>query len=451
MEYLFSLLLFGLNLLGYERPINSVLFFVISIILIFTLFYIVYCKCKDFICTCMVLMLHTWPISWRNIFGGSAEALQITWFYLFGALIALHWIFNVRKYKSVKVNAVILGIYVTLCIIAVYPLLISPSFKEGLKEFFVIYFFIILTFVAFLNHSQMDEKSRKLVIDAFIWSVVITAVFLIIQAFLYLTFNESLFKYSVGNYYGNRMISVSLLMEDTSCSTIMLGCGIFYMLERFDRKEKPLLYVILMIVTVVGLAFTSRRTSIISLVVCLILYVSINYKGVLKKLAMFSFFALVMVVMFFYLMISRPVEDYSQYLYSNGRIGNYISALGVFVTHPLGIGYDNVNLLKMVGDFVPHNTILRWLNMGGIIFTVLMMILLGYFWYTAFRKRLRSDLWVVFYCLFAMNFIPDLLNARFFVIPSMLVLLSASERTETVPMLNTKAAHKKFKELKELK
>ena len=445
MEYLFSLLLLGLNLLDYEVNLNRMLFFVISLLLMVSMFYVVFCKSKDFICTCMVLMAHTWPVSWRNIFGDSAENLQITWFYLLGAFILLYWLFNINKYKEKKVNTVVLGSYVTLCIIAVYPLLISPSIIEGLKEFFVIYFFIVLTFIAFLSSSSMSEKNSRYVVDAFIWIVVVSAVLLIIQAMIFLIFGETLFKYSVGSYYGNRMISVSLLMEDTSCATIMLGCGIFYMLERFNKKEKPLMYAVLMIVTVIGLAFTTRRTSIISLVICLLLYVPINYKGVFKKLAMFSFVGIVMVVMISYLMISRPVEDYSQYFYSNGRIENYISALGVLAAHPLGVGYDNVYLKNLVGDYVPHNTLLRWLNMGGIIFAVLMMILLIYLLVAAFRKKLNVDMWVIFYCIIAMNFIPDLLNARFFVIPTMLVFLSVSQNTDINSPLYKAAAQNKLK------
>ncbi len=435
MEYLFSLLLLGLNLFDYEININRILFFIVSLVLVVGLFYVVFCKCKDFMCTCMVLMAHTWPISWRNIFGDATANLQITWFYLLGALIVLYWIFNINKFKTNKVNAVILGIYSTLCIIAIYPLIISPSIKEGAKEFFVIYFFIILTLVAFFNNSTMSEKNRKYVIDAYIWSAVISSVLLIFQTVLYLTFGESVFKYSVGNYFGNRMISVSLLMEDTSCSTIMLGCGIFYMLERFNKNEKRFLYAVLIVITVIGLALTTRRTSVISLIVCFVLYVPIYYKGVAKKLTMFAFLAVIVIVMMSYLLISRPVDSYSQYLYNNGRFESYINSLGIFLSHPLGVGYDNVNLVNLVGNYVPHNTIIRWLNMGGIFFTLLMMIILLYVLKIAYKKGRMDDMWVMIYCLLAMNFIPDLLNARFFVLPCMLIFLSASQKEEKKMLL----------------
>lgn len=430
MEFLLSFILLVFNLINYEININQIVFFVVSAIIVLLLFYIVFSKHKDVLCTCMIVMCHTWAISWVNIFGYSAAKLQLTWFYLTGAVIALYALINIQKLKDKPVNAIVLGVFATLIFIGIYPLLISPSIMEGLKEFIIIYFYLILGFISFLFSSTFDESKREAIINAYIFAAIISSVFIIFQFSIYFIFGESFFKYSVGNYLGKTMISAKLLMEDTSCSTIMLGSAVFFMLERFNEKKNPVLNVIMILTTVVALAFTTRRTSVVSLVIILILYAIIRYRGVVKKIAMIGFIGSILAVMLFYLFVSRPVDDYSLYLYSNGRIGNYLSALNVFIKNPFGVGYDNLHIKYLVGDYIPHNTVLRWMNMGGIFLAVLMIAVLLYLFNESYKKGLKADTWSLFYCLFAMNFIPDLLNARFFVIPTMLVFLSVSQNTD---------------------
>lgn len=425
MEYLFSFLLFAVNLADYEIGINKMIFFAVSLVLFLPMTYFIHAKTKDTLSTCVILLCHTWPYSWVHIFGGPSYAsVEITWFYLVGLFVLLYAVFNFRKIIDNKVNAVMLGVFGALCIVFIYPLLISQSISEGLKEFIMIGFFIILTLVAFIYSKTISEKNRRYIISAYIYSAAISSVFLIIQSVAYSLFGISLFKFTVGLYYGGTMLSAKLLMEDTSCSTIMIGAAIFYMLERFNRKEKRLWYVFLIVITMVGLAFTTRRTSIISLVICLILYIPIYYRGVLKKIFMMSFMAIVIGIMMFYLVIVRPVENYTQLISDNGRFDDYIASLKLFISHPLGIGYDNVYLVQFMENGLPHNTALRWLNMGGIVFTALMLTVVLYILFTAYRKGQKDDFWAIFYCVLAMNFIPDILSARFFVILCMLALLS---------------------------
>ena len=47
----------------------------------------------------------------------------------------------------------------------------------------------------------------------------------------------------------------------------------------------------------------------------------------------------------------------------------------------------------------------------------------------SYRKRFTCEFWVLLYTIFASNFIPDILNARFFVIPCMTVFLFSRATT----------------------
>lgn len=423
MEFLVSFLFLALNLINDEIGINSILFLMAGTALMCILAYICYLKTRNYITTCLCLMCHVWPFSWVNIFGGPSYTLELTWFYIVGACIALWAIFNFRKLSKKKVNAVVLGVFIATFVIFIYPLIISRSLSSGLSDFIMIGFFLVLCFVAFLNSSTMDEKNRRRVVTAYIWSVVISSVMIIFQFSYYQLFSDMLFRFSVAEFNGGTMLSAKLLMEDASTATIMLGSAVFFMLERFNKKDKRFLYLIFIFITVLAMALTTRRTSIISLVIFLALYAMIYYKKTSYKILMTIVFFFVIAVMLYYLMQTRPADSYGVYLDDNGRFSNYLSSIRLFFEHPFGLGYDNDYLVEITNSFIVHNSFLRWLNMGGIFLAAAMVYIIGYITYVSFKKKLNDEKWLLLYCLFAMNFIPDILNARFFVIPCMLVLL----------------------------
>ncbi|MGM9635661.1 MAG: O-antigen ligase family protein [Candidatus Avispirillum sp.] len=422
MEYILSLLLLALNLIDYEHNINKAVFFAVGLVLFCTLFAFCFKKSKNFLAACLMMLCHTWQISWINIFGDPTTSLQLPWFYIIGVFVLFYAVLNARKLIKSQVGSVLLIVFVCAFILSVYPLFRSRSLSEGLKEYIMIGFFLVLVFIAALCSSTVPYESKKHIENAFMFAVVVTSAMLIFQYAYYSATGTAIFKFSVGQYFDETMSSAKLLMEDTSCSTIMLGCGVFYMLDRLNKKTW-LLYGSMLLVTVIGLAFTTRRTSVISLVIVLVPYVFIHYKGTLKKTVMLLTVALTVGVMIAYLLVARPVDDLSQIINENGRMEYYINSLRVFFENPLGIGYDNLYLADAVGGYIPHNTVLRWLVMGGIPFAVPMVAVMLLTIRESYRKRFAGEFWIVLYTLFASNFIPDILNARFFVIPCMTVFL----------------------------
>ncbi len=439
MEFLLSFLLLGLNLLDYERNINSILFLGVGAAIFVGLFFVVHKKTSNFLASCIIMFCHTWQISWINILGSPTSDLQMPWFYIIGALCIGYAILNIRNVLSKPINAAMLIAFITAVIISVSPLINSPSLGEGLKEYIMIMFFLCVTFVALLFADSLDSNVREHIISAYIWCVFISSVFILFQSVAYMFFGRAIFKYAIGNYFGITMTSSSLLMEDTSCSTIMLGSAVFFMLHRIEKKNDPIIHIIIIVITVIALAMTTRRTSILSLVIILCIYAIFHYKGFIKKTVVIGLFAILAGIMLAYLLIARPVDDLSMYLNDNSRIDNYIRAIEISAENPFGVGYDNEYLRTFMDDgIIPHNTILRWLAMGGFWFTAPMIFIIANITYQAFKKKLSAEYWAIIYVIFASNFIPDVLNARFFVIPCMCALMlseNASASNEVVLQL----------------
>ena len=158
-------------------------------------------------------------------------------------------------------------------------------------------FFLVLTFIAVLFSSTVPHECKRHIENAFIFAVVVSSALLIFQYVYYTATGRFIFKFAVGQYNGSSMRSAKLLMEDTSCSTLMLGCGVFYMLDRLNKKNW-VLYGAMIVVTVVGLAFTTRRTSVVTLMIVLVLYVLLHYKGAMKKALMLLIICGIIAVIF---------------------------------------------------------------------------------------------------------------------------------------------------------
>lgn len=422
MEYILSFLFLALHLFNYQFPLPKAVFFCAGLVLFCTLFRVCFKKTENFFCTCLMMFCHTWQASWVNIFGEIDSPLQITWFYLVGAIVLMYILYDIKNVLRRKVPPVPLAIFAALLIFSLYPQMISASQSEGVKEFLIIVFFIVMGFAAFIYKDSIPAEKRRYVVNAYIFCVVVSCLLLLFQYALYHFTGQTVFRFSIGIYKGKALTSSGLLMDDTSCSCIMLGGAVFYLLERLNKRNWfPVLS--LAAVILAGIGTTSRRTPIVSLAIILAAYVLLHYKGVGKKLTM-ALLAIGMVgVMFLYLYYSRSVTTLDSLLYDNGRFTLYIKSIELFLKYPFGIGYDNAHLAYEMGGIVPHNTMLRWLNMGGILFCILMLSILIYFLYASFKRSTKTEFWFILYCIFASNLIPDILNARLFILPVMMAFL----------------------------
>lgn len=430
MKYWAFIGLLCLNLYNYQHPIGSTAFLAIGVLLIF---------CICFGCrkngssagTLMELLVFTWPISWVNIFGTPTSDLQLPWFYIVCFCFVLYAVCNINDMLQTQNEALILSCFLVLLIYLIIPLLKSRSFSEGFKDYVMIGVFCIVLFIAFLMRDRMSMDIKDMIISDIVFMNFICALFIVFQYYMFHFHGVKLYKLETPLSFGGVQTSCSLLFEDSSCSTIMLGCGCFYAF--LSGRAHKYRYIISLI-TLIGLALTSRRTSIISLMIILGAYCLIHYRNIKRILSIFVF-AIVAAMGLYALNLSRPVGSYIQFVNDNGRVPDYLSGLAVFAEHPLfGIGYDNIYLASlMTRGIIPHNTILRWLDMGGIFLAVPLIIIICYVIVEAYRKGFTEDFWVLLYAVFASNLIPDLLDGRFFVILCCLVLFTRSKKVSKKP------------------
>lgn len=430
MEFILSFLFLGLYLVDYEVELPGILMLIAGAALYIALFYVCYNKTKDFMCACIMMFCHTWQASWANVFG-EYDASQITWFYLTGVLVLLYACSNIRKLVTKMVPPVPLAMFLSMFILMLYPLIPSPSMSEAVKEFLMIAFFFLITFITFLLQSSVSAEKRKFIVNSYLFAILLSCFFLLVQYVSYKFFGVVLFDYSIGNYYGNALTSSNLLMGDTSCSTIMIGAALFYLLERLNKKNWHICLV-LAAMLMAGIGVTTRRTSIVSLAIVLVFYVLLHYKGAVKRLYMTVIIAALMSVMFVYLYFTRSINNVDMLMYSNGRFEGYIESLKLIAEYPFGVGYDNKYIQSLVGGIVPHNSMLRWADMGGILFALLIGLMLLYFISIAYKKTCKTEFWFLVYATFASNLIPDILNARLLIVPVMMVFLFKDKEEESL-------------------
>lgn len=431
MEYILSFLLLLFNLIHYEAPFGKAVYFAVCAAIFAALFFTVFRKTKSYLASCLMMMCYTWQISWINIFGTPTSELQLPWFYIIGVMAVGYAVINIKKcFKRNYSVRSFLAFFIFLIVFNV-PLLMSKSMSEGLKEYMVIAFYVVVLFIAYMYSGTISAENYDRVKKAFIWAAFTTAICLIFQYVMFVYAGISLFKViKMPSFSGEYQVSCYLLMEDHSCSTIMLGCAVFYILDRMKKKNWGYLLPALAI-TVISMAMTSRRTSTISLLIVLAVYVFIHYKGFGKKSLCIFGFTICGIAFLYYMTITRPVDSLSQMFDDNGRIEAYVKSLQILWTHPLGIGYDNAYLAQHTGGIVPHNTVLRWLAMGGYPFTIAMLLIIVFVVVTAYRKRMTAEYWVIIYSLVASSFIPDIISGRFFIIPCAMVLLYSAGKTKT--------------------
>lgn len=409
-----AILLLLLNLYNYQYGINKYVIFSSSlfIILLYIFLNLKQKKSSNYIFT--QLMIFTWPFAWSNIFGTDISEFQLTWFLISAFCFVLFNLINKIK-KNVFSFLTLVGI-----IYSVVPLIMANSFLQGLSDFISIILFFLLALFAYCSKRNYSKEEYDLIVDSFIFECIICSIGVLFQYIMYKNFNLKFFKIHLQGSFvrGSTQSGCELLLEDPSCSSAMLGCGVLMSLIKTKNDKK---FYIIAIFILLGLIFTSRRTGIIGLLVVFPLFFLINYKGVIKKFV--SIFVLIVfgLIIFYVMAIARPYENTSQLFDSNGRLPDYNQSLILGFNKPFGVGYGDEYLKSQMIHAIPHNSILRWNNFGGLLLVVPIISVFIYSILYSIKSKNLYALWCIIYSVVILNFIPDIINGKFIYI---IVILS---------------------------
>ena len=429
MKYVISAALLLVSLINYQYNLFSpVVYFLINSILLLTIYNLETGKSTLF--KLIELLIVVWPISWINIIGEDTGSLQLPWFYIIGLLLAIV-AFSKRKTKGTQIRGrkkVILCL-LFLLIYSIVPLLICYSVTDGIGDYIMLLFFLVIIFAGYIAKDSIDNQELEELRTMFVYINFICAIGIIFQYIMYSAFGRTFFKIGTsGSFSGDLQKGCSLIFEDASCSTIMLGCGFIYSVV-LSKKNKLFLFTAAIII--IGLALTSRRTSLVSLLIILIPLLFSIEKRLARRIALIIVSVLITAGALYFLNLSRPVNSYTQYLDNNGRFIDYESGIIIAIENPIGIGYGDEYLgSRMNSGIIPHNTLLRWLDQGGILLALPLVLVFLEILSIAKDKKLSVELWALIYTFLASNFIPDILNSRFLIIIFAVVLCAKEWKNE---------------------
>ncbi|MEK8215497.1 O-antigen ligase family protein [Paenibacillus sp. FSL L8-0463] len=376
------------------------------------------------------LMCYSIPISWRNIFGGEYGDLPISWFYILGAILAIHLISirNDIKLSSSRFATAFIVFAVTLY--SVIPLLNTNStfFSQGVGQFIILTFHNIIILVAIMKGNILSKENMTMIEKSYATAGFIAAIGIITQ---YIVFKFGGTTIGLLDYYLNRQ-SFRFLFSDVSHATLYLATTAFLSIQLMSKAEHgKLRLAIIPLVTLIGAAITSARTGLVVFFAVYMLYIFIEQKGFSKKLRAMILGVVGLYGAYSLFRIVRPQTDLAAILTDSSSRGvGYEAALNLFYQHPwLGYGFSKDYLAQTMNQPIPHLSFLQYMVHGGIVYTL--MIFGVIFMAFIFARRYRMNVsWLILLTVLGTCLIPDIFSTRYITLLMLLVFLKSREIDE---------------------
>ncbi len=161
MKYIYSTIILLLGLYNYQYGINSIIYLISNFIFLILIYFSD--KKKSVTFKLIELLIVSWPISWINILGTNTSQLQLPWYYIIGLLLVLSIIIQKKISHKVKGKKIIIMNYIFLMFYSIVPLIICNNFENGLGDYIMLMFFLIIMFVShFFSNSITKEETEEL-------------------------------------------------------------------------------------------------------------------------------------------------------------------------------------------------------------------------------------------------------------------------------------------------
>ena len=367
------------------------------------------------------------PTSFINIFGGSYGSIPISFFNLFIGFIILY-IFYQRKNICFDFN-IISKIAILFCIYLVVSIAVSINKFSAFKD----YLSIVVPLIAFILIISIKKININIEMleNLYIEIGLITSLVLLIQIIF-----SKVFNYDIGmiGYFSDNRTAYGIIFSDYSFLSLFLTTSSAMYIPKIINK-KNIKDILRFIIITLASILTTSRTGVAGLIGGAILYLA--YKIIVdnnidknKYYKLLPYIIALALVSVFLISKLRPEQSIFS---GSGRIKEYIVGLKIFLSNPiLGIGLGTENYMNYIRNIleisekmtIPHNFFILTLVQTGIIGATLICLTIYKVLKLLFIKKNDILLISVFTTIVGCQFIPDILQSRFFIIQLILIFIS---------------------------
>jgi len=374
----------------------------------------------------LVLMAYALPFSWRNFIGGSYSTLPVSWFYILGLFYVIA-VLTIQQKAVLKQNIVLAMFAVFAILISIVPIFYSnqADFTQSITQLVVLTFNNLLICISILRNDTLDKRIIKWIGNAYTTGAVFTSLMLIAQYALY---QISGFQFGYMDFLLNRELFY-FLFADISHGTLYLATAAFWLLYSGKDGTHNIRKYGLFIVIAVGSAVTSARTGLVILFIFTFFFILIEQKGLFRKILALGLFGISGYYAFQVIQKVRNLTTVADLTNGSGRLSGYASAFDLFKKSPfLGYGYGQNYLSSILGQPIPHLSILQYALHGGILLALILFMTQFLIWFNAVQKRAVFS-WLLAMVLVGTCLVPDLFATRFI---TMICLVSITYRQTNV-------------------
>ncbi|MCT1216012.1 O-antigen ligase domain-containing protein [Latilactobacillus curvatus] len=380
----------------------------------------------DYATIMLIFMAYALPFSWRNVFGGDYGSFPLSWFHVFG-LLYVFYILSLKSKVIPRRLMLIFSLSTVATVVSILPLIYSNSafFEQALSQFVVMTFNNVIILFSIFKYNQLSTEKMGIIRDAYIKGAVFTSVMLICQFLLYKYAN---FEFGYITFLYNRILTC-YLFTDISHGTLYLGTAAFWLLYTTKNKKSSTKEYFLILIISLGSAITSARTGLFILGGFIFVYILFGQKNVLKRIGLLFVFLIIAYLSFEFLQSVRQIDNVNELTNSSGRTHGYKMALIALKGSPwIGYGYSRNYIATMLGDTVPHLSILQYALHGGIFFALTLYYNQFLIFLDAVNKKSVFS-WLLAMVLIGTCLIPDLFATRYI---TLLVVLSLAYKNESL-------------------
>lgn len=356
------------------------------------------------------LVLLSIPLSFINIFNQPFGSLPISWFFLFVALFISHALLqSAGKGQLLFSVGSLLSILVLL--LGIVPLLLSPSFMDGLMQYVDIAIALLILISSGFVSRRFSNVQKEELLQTYVKGAAIAAIGLIVQIVLLYGASSQVGYYAL--FGGTRQAFGFLFTDYSFLSLYLASAAAILFVKWFEQRLLSIFYPVLVAAFMLASLFTSARTGIAAFLLFLILYSGSYFfflvvRGSVKSVLLLIFNLTVALGALFILSRIRS-EDITS---DSGRGPINETAFELFSTSPLfGIGFGTEYYANEYGT-IPHNVVIQFLAQSGLLFTIpllLLFVCIGLICWKHNRFLFSGYITVLLGALF----IPDVFSSRF--------------------------------------